>query len=252
VTTCRWDSAHCSLIIKTTLSIHFTTVHANLIEQTTSSIKLVVLKCRIIVVIRKDSRSLFLHRLEQHRCILLSKETYRTLVQPADPCGNNFWDMIIVSKILNPTSRWIWVFLERTRILSGIQFTTHFIEFFVAETKRFVGSFVHVILTRQTCGLRSSKAAESKRRSRGYYFSERICYTFWISKCRGEWDLGPCKTSWLAFEEPQFNGKIRFFLRRNTFFFWKLPLRCSSPNASPEVVHRGRSHSPLHFDIQNI
>jgi len=39
----------------------------------------------------------------------------------------------------------------------------HFIEFFVVETKRFVGSTVHVILARQTCGQRSSKAAESKR-----------------------------------------------------------------------------------------
>jgi len=29
----------------------------------------------------------------------------------------------------------------------------HFIEFFVVETKGFVGSFVNVILTRQTCGL---------------------------------------------------------------------------------------------------
>jgi len=46
------------------------------------------------------------------------------------------------------TLRWGWVFLERTRILSGIQFTIHFIEFFVVETKRFVGSFVNVILTR--------------------------------------------------------------------------------------------------------
>ena len=44
--------------------------------------------------------------------------------------------------------RWGWVFLERTRILSGIYFTTHFIEFFVVETKRFVGCFVNVILTR--------------------------------------------------------------------------------------------------------
>jgi len=33
------------------------------------------------------------------------------------------------------------------------------------ETKRFVGSFVNVILTRQTCGQRSSRAAESKRRA---------------------------------------------------------------------------------------
>jgi len=92
-----------SLILKTTLSVHFTTVHANLIEQTTSSIELVVLKRCIIVVIRKDSRCLLLHQLEQHRCILLSKETYRTLAQPADPCGNHSGDMI--SKIPNPTLR---------------------------------------------------------------------------------------------------------------------------------------------------
>jgi len=57
--------------------------------------------------------------------------------------------------------RWGCVFLERTRILSEIQFTTHSIEFFVVETKRFVGSFVHVILTRQTCGQRSSKAQKA-------------------------------------------------------------------------------------------
>jgi len=44
-----------------------------------------------------------------------------------------------------PLLRWGWVFLERTRILGGIQFTTHFIEIFVGETKRFVGSFVNVI-----------------------------------------------------------------------------------------------------------
>ena len=65
-----------------------------------------------------------------------------------------------------------------------IQFTTHFIEFFVLETKRFVGCFLKVILTRQTCGQRSSRAAESKRRTQGNYFSERICYIFLISKCR--------------------------------------------------------------------
>ena len=46
---------------------------------------------------------LVLHRLEQHRRILLSKETYRTLAQPADPCGNHFGDM--TWKIPNPTSR---------------------------------------------------------------------------------------------------------------------------------------------------
>jgi len=80
--------------------------------------------------------------------------------------------------------RWGWVFLEQSRILSRIQFTTHFIGFFVVETKRFVGSIVTVILTRQTCGQRSSKAAESKRRAQGNHLSERICYMFLISKCR--------------------------------------------------------------------
>jgi len=77
-------------------------------------------------------------------------------------------------------SRWGWVFLERTPILSGIQFTTHFIDFLVVEMKRFVGSFVNAILTRQTCGQRSSRAAESKCRALGKYFSERICYMFLI------------------------------------------------------------------------
>ena len=88
------DRIDYSWIIKIFSSVHFTTVHANLIEQTTSSIELVVLKRRIIVVIRKDSRFLLLHQLEQHRRIFLSKETYRTLAQPADPCGNHFGDMI--------------------------------------------------------------------------------------------------------------------------------------------------------------
>jgi len=36
-----------------------------------------------------------------------------------------------------------WVFLERTRILSRIQFTTHVIEFVVVETKRLVGSTIN-------------------------------------------------------------------------------------------------------------
>jgi len=114
--------------------------------------------------------------------------------------------------------RWGWVFLDRTQILSGIQFTTHSIESFVVETQRFVSSSVNVILTRQTCGQRLSKAAESKRRALGNYFFERICYMFPIPKCRGYWGLSLCTTSGLAFGEPQRNGKIRFFLRRNMFF----------------------------------
>ena len=140
------------------------------------------------------------------------------------------------------TLRWGWVFLERTQILSGIQFTTYFIESFV----------VNVILTRQTCGQRSSRSAESKRRAIGNYFSERICYMFLISKCRG--DRGPvlCTTSGLACGEPQRNDKFRFFLRPNTFSSRKSTLCCGTPNASPEVVHRPRSQSLLYFDIRNI
>jgi len=111
-----------------------------------------------------------------------------------------------------------WVFLERTRILSGIQFTTHFIEFFVVETKRFVGSFVNVILTRQTCGQRSSRAAESKRRAIENYFPERICYMFQISKCRGDRDLGLSTTSGLAFGEPQRNEIPIFPASKHVFF----------------------------------
>jgi len=159
-----------------------------------------------------------------------------------------WWDFLVTSLGL----RWGWVFLERTRILSGIQFTTYFIEIFVVETKQFVGCFSNVILTRQTCGQRSSRATESKRRALGNYFPERICYMFLISKCRGDWDRGLCTTSVLAFGEPQRDGKIRFFLRQNTFFPRILPSRCGSPNASTEVVHRPWSQSPLHFDIRNI
>ena len=113
--------------------------------------------------------------------------------------------------ILTPAhpERWGWVFNERrTRILSGIQFTTYFIEFFVVETKRFVCSFVNVTLTRQTCGQRSSRGAESKRRVTGNYLSERICYMFLISKCRGDQDLEVCTSSVLAFENPQRHGEI--------------------------------------------
>jgi len=56
--------------------------------------------------------------------------------------------------------------------------------FFFVKTKRFVGSSLNVILTRQTCGQRSSRAAESKLRALGNHFPERICYMFIISKCR--------------------------------------------------------------------
>ena len=94
---------------------------------------------------------------------------------------------------------------------------------FVVETKRFVGSFVNMILTRQTCGQRSSRAAESKRRALGKFFPERICYMFQISKCRGDWDLGLSTISGLAFGEPMRSGDFRikhvFRCRKNRILY---------------------------------
>jgi len=53
----------------------------------------------------------------------------------------------------------------------GIQFTKQFIEFVLLETNQFFVSISNVILTRQTCGHRSSKVAGSKRRALVFYFS---------------------------------------------------------------------------------
>jgi len=72
---------------------------------------------------------------------------------------------------INQNFRWSWIIPQRMRILSGIQFTTHFIESVIVETKRFVGSNVNVILTRQTCGQRSSRAAGGKRRALAFMFA---------------------------------------------------------------------------------
>jgi len=55
-------------------------------------------------------------------------------------------DIFLVPGVIS--SRWGWVFLDRTRILSGIQFTRHFIECVVVETKQLVGSNVNMIVTR--------------------------------------------------------------------------------------------------------
>jgi len=93
----------------------------------------------------------------------------RALISTKEP---SFPQKRKVSSILH--LRWGCVFLERTRILSGIQFTTHFMEFFAVETKRFIGRSINVIFTRQTCCQRSSRAAESKRRALDIYFSSEF------------------------------------------------------------------------------
>jgi len=66
------------------------------------------------------------------------------------------------------------------------------------ETKRFVGSTVNVILTRQTCGQRWSRAARGKRRALAFYFSIRIWCMFGGSKCTGDSDLSVHTTLELA------------------------------------------------------
>jgi len=107
-------------------------------------------------------------------------------------------------------------------------------------------------MTQQTCGQRSSRAAESKRRALGNHFSEWICYMFLMSKCRGDWDLGLRTFGVLAKRELLRNAKFWFFLRAKHIFFRKSPLRNGSLFASKKIVHRPRSQSPLHFDIRNI
>jgi len=96
-------------------------------------------------------------------------------------------------------------YFSRTRILSGNQFTRHFIEFVRVKTKRFVSS----------------------NRVLGKYL-ERICHVFLISKCRGDWDLGRCTFCVPATREPLRNAKFRFCLRAKQVFFWNLALRSGS------------------------
>ena len=66
----------------------------------------------------------------------------------------------------NPSPAIFRLLLERTQILSGIQFTTHFIEFVLVETNQSVGGNPNVIYMRKACGQRSGMAAGSKRRAR--------------------------------------------------------------------------------------
>ena len=148
--------------------------------------------------------------------------------------------------------RYGWVFLERTRILSGIQFTEHSIEFVLLPTKRFVSSNVNLILTQQTCGQRSSMSAGSKRWALAFYFCIQIRYLFLISKCRRESDVGLCTTSLLAKRVLLCIGEFRWILRPNKFFNRKSPTRSCILIASAEIVGKPRSDFTLHLDIRNI
>jgi len=77
-------------------------------------------------------------------CVVCDKLCVRT-------CNSKVWIYTLCERVVfrietfyqskfSPATgvRWGWVFLERTRILGGIQFTTYFIEISVVETKRFV------------------------------------------------------------------------------------------------------------------
>ena len=101
--------------------------------------------------------------------------------------------------------------------------------------KRFVGSFVNVILTRQTCGQRSSRTTESKRRAQGNYFSEWMCYMFLLSKCSGVWGLGLC-TFWV-------------FAKRNLLHNGDFPQKKLEFLANPVQIHWNRS---MHVSLRSL
>jgi len=136
--------------------------------------------------------------------------------------------------------------------MCAIQFTKHSIEFVFVETNEVVRSNSNVILTRQTCGHRSSRVAVSRSQALAFYFFVRIWYIFLISICRGKSDLGVCMTSVLAKRMQPHSADFRFknvFCRR---IRRKSALRSRIIFASTAVMHTPRSHSPLHFDIKNI
>jgi len=114
-------------------------------------------------------------------------------------------------------SRWGWLFLKQTQILGRFLFTRHFIEFVFVETKQFVGCNVNVILTRQTCGQRSSMSEGGKRRALAFYFPTRICYMLLVSKYREVSNLDLCTTSVRATQMPLRGGDFRLNVHRK----WK-------------------------------
>jgi len=85
-------------------------------------------------------------------------------------------------------------------------------------------------------------SAGSERQALGIYFYERICHMFWISKCRGDWNLGLC-TLWVLVKENHCAMSDSDFLcGRNTSFFGshhcavvlfsKVPKHCTYINLS--------------------
>jgi len=73
------------------------------------------------------------------------------------------------------------------------------------------------MLTRPTCDQRSGLAAACKRQALAFYFPVRICYMFFISKCKGASDLGLCMTLGLVKRMPVRSANFWRILRPNTF-----------------------------------
>jgi len=92
----------------------------------------------------------------------------------------------------------------------------------------------NVILTRQTCGQRSGMAAGSKRRALAFYFFVLICYMFFISKCRREWDPGLCMALELVNRMTLRTGEFWRILRPNRFKNRKSALRSGILFANPK------------------
>jgi len=120
------------------------------------------------------------------------------------------------------------------------------------ETNQMVGSNSNVILTRHTCGQRSGINAGGKHRALAFCFPVKFCYTFQLSKCRGESYLGLCMTSGLAKRIPLRSADFRFLNVIGRKIRQYLALHSGVFFASPEVMHRPRSHSTLLFDKGNI
>jgi len=116
------------------------------------------------------------------RCLCQDLPNFHPLSSPSS-LFLSFFLSCLGGRSEDTTLMWGWAFLEQTQILSGIQFTRHFIEFVVVKTKRFASGDVNAILTRQACGQRFSTSAGSKRRALENHFYERLCHMFLIAKC---------------------------------------------------------------------
>ena len=97
----------------------------------------------------------------------------------------------------------------------------------------------------------SGMAAAIKHRALAFYFPVRIWY-FPNIVCRGESDLDQCMTSVLAKRIPLHSADFWFLNVFGRKICWMSTLRSGILFASPEVMHRPRSDTPLYFDIWNM